>query len=145
MIQRLQSIFLLLTGGCLGGSFAFPFADSASAIPGTLFADGFFTAGDNIVIAILLGVGALAALGAIFLYTNRRLQRNIASAAAICAVGAIAFGVFVFMQQADAMGPVEVDEEPGAILPALAVVFAGLAVRYINKDERLVRSADRLR
>ena len=145
MIQRLQSIFLLLSGGCLGGSLAVPFADSAAAIPGTLFADGRFTASDSVALVVLLGIGAAAAIGAIFLYDNRLLQRNVAWMAAICAVGAIAFGLFTFMQQGRAMGATAVDEEWGAALPVLAIVFAVLAVRYIDKDERLVRSADRLR
>lgn len=145
MIQRLQSIFLLLSGGCLGGSLAVPFADSAAAVPGTLFADGLFTAADATGVLALLGLGAVAAVVAIFLYGNRPVQRNVAWAAAICAFSAIALGVFTFLQQGAAMGEVAVDEEPGAALPVLAIVFAVLAARYIDKDERLVRSADRLR
>ena len=145
MIQRLQSIFLLLSGGCLGGSLAVPFADASQPVANTLFADAVYTAGDSLGLLVLFGLGMLAAVAAIFLYGNRLLQRNVAWAAAICTLGAIAFGVFYFMQQAPLMGDVAVDEEWGVALPLLAIVFAVLAVRYINKDERLVRSADRLR
>lgn len=145
MIQRLQSVFLLLSGGCLGGSLAVPFADTAVAVPGTLFADAVFTASDSVALLVLLALGAVAAVAAIFLYGNRLLQRNVTWAAVICAIGAIAFGVFFFMQQGPSLTEVGVDEEWGGILPLLAIVFGVLAVRYINQDERLVRSADRLR
>ena len=145
MIQRIQSIFLLLSGACLGGTFALPFADSAQPVPGTLFADSYFSNSDHIGLMVLFGLAALASIAAIFLYNNRPLQKNISWASILLALGAIAFGVFFFMQQADAMGSVAVDEEPGALLPIAALVFDFLAIRSINKDERLVRSADRLR
>lgn len=145
MIQRIQSIFLLLASLCLGGSIAVPFADSDQPIPGTLFADGLFTATDSILLVVLFALGALAAVAAIFLFRNRPLQKNISWASIICTVGALAFGAFYFAQQGAAMGEVAVDEEYGLILPLAAIVFAVLAIRSIGKDERLVRSADRLR
>ncbi len=145
MIQRLQSIFLLLAGGCLGGTFALPYADSATAVPGTVFADGFFSNADSVGLAVLMGLAALAAVVAIFMYSNRQLQKNLSLGSIILTLGAVGFGVFYFMQQGAAMGEVVVDEEPGAFLPLAAIVFDVLAIRYINKDEKLVRSADRLR
>ncbi len=145
MIQRIQSVFLLLSGLCLGGSLGLPFADSASPIPGTLFADGLFTATDNVLLLVLLALGAVAAVAAIFLFRNRKLQKNISWASIICTIGAVAFGVFYFMQQGQAMGATVIDEEPGAALPLIAVVFSLLAIRSITKDDKLVRSADRLR
>jgi len=145
MIQRLQSIFLLLSGASLGGTFALPYADSATPIPETLFADQFYTNSDNTALMVLIGLAALLAVAAIFVYSNRKLQRQLSWGSIALTVGAIAFGVYYFMSQGAAMGSVVVDEEPGAILPIAAIVFDFLAIRYINKDEKLVRSADRLR
>ena len=145
MIQRLQSIFLLFASLCLGGTFLFPYADSSVAVPGTLFADSFFTNGDNLGLSILAGISGIAAFGAIFLYQNRPLQKNVCRISLIITIITIVFGVVYFMQEAPLLTDVEVDGEPGSALPLAALVFVFLAIRYIDKDEKLVRSADRLR
>lgn len=145
MIQRIQSLLLLLASASLGGTFALPYADSAEPIPGTLFADGYFSNADSTWLMGLLGLAAVASAVAIFLYGNRKLQKNVTWVSALLTIAGIGFAVGFFMKQGEAMGTVAVDGEPGAVLPIAGAVLNILAARYINKDEKLVRSADRLR
>lgn len=145
MIQRIQSIFLLLSGASLGGTFALPFADSSAPVAETLFADSFFTVFDSLPLMIGFGLAALSALIAIFLFNNRGLQKKVASASAFLTIGSVCFAIGQYMQESEKLSGITIDDEPGLFLPAVGFILAILAVRYINKDERLVRSADRLR
>jgi len=145
MIQRIQSIFLLLSGASISGTFALPFADSSAPVADTLFADSVFSVFDSMPLMIGFGLAALLAVVAIFLFNNRKLQKNIATLSAILILGSVGFAIGQYMSQADLLSGITIDDEPGLFLPAVGFVLAILAVRFINKDERLVRSADRLR
>jgi len=145
MIQRIQSIFLLLSGASLGSTFVLPFADSSAPVANTLFADSLFSVFDSMPLMIGFGLAALLAVVAIFLFNNRKLQKNIATASAILTLGSVAFAIWQYMAQADLLSGITIDDEPGLFLPVVGFVLSILAVRFINKDERLVRSADRLR
>ncbi len=145
MIQRIQSIFLLLASASLGGTFALPFADSSAPVADTVFADSLFSVFDSMPLMIGFGLAALLALVAIFLFNNRKLQKNIAMVSAILTLAATGFAFGRYMKEAEQLTGVTIDDEPGIFLPAVGLILAVLAIRYINKDERLVRSADRLR
>ena len=145
MIQRVQSIYLLLSGGSFLGTFFTPFADSEVAVPGTVLADQEFSTLDSTGMIVLFAVAGLAALAAIFLYANRKLQIQISYGAMVAGLVAYGVGVLAFMQDGDAIGNVAVDGEVGALFPLVGAIMAILAVRHIRKDEKLVRSADRLR
>ncbi|MEM9848337.1 MAG: DUF4293 domain-containing protein [Bacteroidota bacterium] len=149
MIQRIQSIFLFLASGACFAMFGLPFASTDKAISdSTLFADSAYTITDHIALTILFaGAGALA-LAAIFLFRNRPLQINLSRVAFIAAIIGFVLGIILFLND----GIVEQSEsmpEPadgfGAVLPVLAGIFLLLAIRYINKDEKLVKSSNRLR
>ncbi|MBK6785818.1 MAG: DUF4293 family protein [Saprospiraceae bacterium] len=73
MIQRIQSLFLLLTSAGFFSLFKFPFATSDTSIP-DLMKDNMYTIQDHIILLILTTVGGLLALALIFLYSNRALQ-----------------------------------------------------------------------
>lgn len=146
MIQRLQSVFLLVCSACLGGTFALPYADTDTPVPGTLFADGVYSNTDLAALAGLVAVLALMAFATIFLFRNRKLQLRLTTATTLGIVAAIALAVGYFMSASQELGDaVAVDDEPGLFLPVAALVSSILAGRYIRADEKLVRSADRLR
>ncbi len=145
MIQRIQSLYLLLASGSFGATFLAPFASSALAVPETVLADQQFNALDSTAMAVLFGLAAVVALAAIFLYTNRKLQIQLSWSSLAAAVAAVGAGILAFMQDGAAIGNVEVSEQVGLGFPLLGAVATVLAARNINKDERLVRSADRLR
>ena len=145
MIQRVQSIYLLLAGGSFFGTFLAPFAESSAPVPGTVLADGLFTPNDSTGMVVGFALAGVAAIAAIFLYANRKLQINVSRVALAAGLLAVALGVLAFMQDGEAMGEVPVEGEVGGILPFVGAILTFLGIRNIRSDERLVRSADRLR
>jgi len=79
----------------------------------------------------------------IFYFRRRSLQKRIAIVTIIL-IGGFAFWCSIYAKEI----PGELDGASfaaGAYLPALAILFVVLAIFGINKDERLIRSAERLR
>lgn len=143
MIQRIQSIYLFLAAAASGGMFALPYAETPQAVDTSyLFADGVFTIDDRLPVMVTFVIAGLASLIAVFLYKNRVAQMRVSILAMIASVIGIGLGLaFFFQDNADEMA----DPAVGVALPLLMVLFAYLAWRNIRKDEKLVRSMDRLR
>lgn len=146
MIQRIQTIYLALAAACAFGLFALPFATSAQSSDETsLFADGIYNINDHAaLLALFCGAGALALIS-IFLFNNRKQQLLMGRFAIIADVIGIVLVLVFLYQDGTKTGAAEVQEQLGVGLPILFVIFALLAQRGISKDEKLVRSADRLR
>jgi hypothetical protein len=86
---------------------------------------------------------AILSLTNIFNYTNRKLQKKLVLINILFIV-ALSFWIF----EAASKIPGGIDNSSynlGAFFPLLAIIFLFLALRGINHDEKLVRSADRLR
>ena len=146
MIQRIQTIFLALAGLGIFGVFGLPFATTPEAIAtSTFFADADYDVQDHVIMMILFALSGLLTLGAIFLYNNRPLQSRIATFGLIANILAIVATVVLFLNFSGNVTPEQVEDGFGIYLPIVAIIFGFLAVRNINKDEKLVRSADRLR
>lgn len=143
MIQRIQTIFLLFAGGAALGLFGLPLAKTSEIkADSALFADATFNIQDG---PFMMGAFALAGvllLVTIFLFNNRKLQMTLTKVGLFLTAVGIGVGAYrYFMDKA-----AEVAEPAmGIALPVLVLVFGILAHRYINKDEKLVRSVDRLR
>ncbi len=146
MIQRIQSIFLLLAAAAAFGLFALPFASTADAVQASgLFADATFNLQDNIALLILFCLAGGLALVSIFLFNNRKNQLLVSRLAIIANVVGFVLAIILFMQDFSNLGNVNPEDELGVFLPILFIVFGVLALRSINKDEKIVRSMDRLR
>lgn len=143
MIQRIQSIFLLLGSGACFSLLGLPVSDTETAVAGSqLFADRTFDVYDSpVLLGLFLGAGALLLIG-IFLFRNRKLQMNLSWLGIALVVGGLGFGFYLLSQDAAQDAATFAS---GTVMPLLAIVFAYLAKVFIGKDERLVRSADRLR
>lgn len=145
MIQRIQSILLLLAAVAVFALFKLPFGSSSAISGSALFSDGIFNIQDHVgLMGLFCGAGALAFI-AIFLFNNRSLQLTLSRISIIANIIGIIFGVVLFMQDSNAMGATVPSEELGLGLPILSIIFAAFAMRFINKDEKLVKSMDRLR
>ncbi len=146
MIQRIQSIFLLLASGATFGLFGLPFASTSDVVSkSSIFSDALFNLQDHIALLVIFGLGGLLALVAIFLFKNRKLQLNLSRFALIANVIGLVLAIILFMQDKANLGVAEPNDEAGLYMPFIAVVFLGLALRFISKDEKLVKSMDRLR
>lgn len=145
MIQRIQSIFLLLAAAGALGVFALPFATTSETVQQTVFADSVYNAQDHIGMIMLFALAGALALASIFLYKNRRLQMRLTIFAFIANLLAIVLGVIFFIQASPAIGDRNVHDAAGMYLPIATFIFTLLAYRFISKDEKLVKSMDRLR
>lgn len=153
MIQRIQSIFLLLTTILMGTTFVIPSLEITSEdlkFSSILFNSlGIF---DNSIsyhawgAAIFCALSAIVAFLNIFLYKKRKLQIKLglftALLIAIYYVTA-AFYINAFLDKITSGYSLNI--QLGIIFPVLALIFDLLAVSRIKKDEKLVKSLDRIR
>ncbi|NND06666.1 MAG: DUF4293 domain-containing protein [Saprospiraceae bacterium] len=152
MIQRIQTVYLILAVACMGllflsaMSFMSVQAPGAAALQDPLLADGIFDVSDHSILLVLASVAMLLPALIIFLFKNRKLQMKLTRISIVLIVLVIALTIILFMQAFSSV-PVgtEVTVEFGYLSPVLAIIFLVLALRFIKKDEKLVRSADRLR
>ena len=135
MIQRIQSLYLVLAGGFLVLFAAF--TDRwAVGLPETwAWVEPF-----GIGIAALAAVVAFAAVA---LYKDRARQRTLIVVAQVVTLLTVATAVAWLFLGADETGAV--GRYVIALFPVLAYVTLRLAQRGVDKDIALVRSMDRLR
>jgi hypothetical protein len=141
MIQRIQTIWLLLTAAAAFLTLKFPFYSGQIVEEGQPKHFLAFTAQSNMLLLILtVGVG-LASLIAIFLYKNRKLQMRII----LIALGVAVLNLVLYFLQTQKFIAAESNYSLAAILAIAIPVFLVLAARGVRKDEKLVKSLDRLR
>jgi len=157
MIQRIQTIFLALVV-VLGIVFSFLPVLGFSGYEAEYIMNAYktITLDDlNTVIAKNMGVGVmqglvfLVALATIFLFKNRSLQMKLSKLNILLIALQIAAIVMYSDVVRTAIGPnandVLVSLKFGAFIPVISLILTYLAIHFIKKDDKLVRSADRLR
>lgn len=140
MIQRIQSIWLLLTAVFAFLTIKFSFY-SGNKIDAVTNAKTFLplNATTNILLLILTVAVAVASLVVIFLYKDRKRQMLVSIG--ILAVSII--NIVVYFSQIKKF--IEGQFDLTAIITFVIPIFILLAIRSIWKDEKLVKSSDRLR
>lgn len=156
MIQRKQTIFLLLSAIALGLLHYFPLAsfigdkDSlimyvfkvVSLVPDQI------PALPEYFIFPLLAVNTMIILLTVltvFLFKNRRMQLNLLRFSLILLLLMIGSFFFYFVSILEKASGGITNYEIGSYMPLVAFIFYIFAYRGIMNDEKLVRSADRLR
>jgi hypothetical protein len=147
MLQRIQTVFLLIATIVLGMLYTNPLAEISDGVDVYLFnIYGIFKGSDKIFngISLLIFLSVIVALHVyiIFAFKNRIRQMRILSFTIILILGL--FGLFFYFAYAAFEGET-VSFKITVALPLAAVILDYLAVRNIGKDEALVRSVDRLR
>ena len=146
MIQRIQTIFLLLAAAAAFALFAFPFATTSAAVDSSaMFADGLYDISDNIALQILFCLAGILAFVSVLLFKNRKTQLLVSRFAIVANIIGLILAIILFMRDVDTLGNADPNDGLGLYLPILFLVFVLLAIRFINKDEKLVKSMDRLR
>jgi len=146
MIQRIQTIFLLLTGAAFAALLVFPFATSSPAGDEvSIFADGRYSIQDHLILEILSLAGILLAFVNIFLFRKRKTQLRLGYFLMILSILIPVVAYLYFTNQAMTIGDAPIDDGVGIFLPIASLISAFLANHFIRKDEKLVRSMDRLR
>ncbi|HMV15265.1 MAG TPA: DUF4293 domain-containing protein [Chitinophagales bacterium] len=138
MIQRIQTIYLLLVSiACIAFIFIpFGIATSAEGIAETVAAKQVIPImATSIVIAII-------SLISIFMFSNRKKQMKVVLINIILSLVLIGILIFGITQH---IGIANYSFKIGSILPIFILLFNMLAYGSIKSDEQLVRSMDRLR
>jgi drug/metabolite transporter (DMT)-like permease len=136
MIQRIQTLWLLLASICAFASVKLPFYFGSLEVPGPTIT---ITPYDHFMLLVFVIATALMGLVSIFLFSNRSLQIK------MCIVGLVLslanlMHYFLFMKNFKTGGL-----SLYSILSFLVPVFFILAIRSIYKDQKLLKSLDRLR
>jgi hypothetical protein len=144
VIQRIQSLFLLLSSAAFWTEFALPFATTDVASPGVMN-DLVYNIHDSPVLIGLTIIGGLVTLSSIFLFNNRPLQKRLSYLGIMMAILLPLFAFLLIYNErtGDALGTI--NDGLGIYPPIVALIFAVLAGRAIGKDDKLVKSMDRLR
>ena len=149
MIQRIQSVYLLLATGAFGGQFVLPYLTAGADNPATTLqpmADGVLNPFDNFGLLGLTALVVILSLVAIFLYSNRPLQGKITSLGMLSGVLLLVLaGVTTQAIRTAVPEGGHVEFGLGWISPVAGLLLLWLAGRSIKKDENLVRSMDRIR
>ncbi|MFL0352125.1 DUF4293 domain-containing protein [Xanthomarina sp. GH4-25] len=136
MLQRIQTIYLLIAAGVSGG-FIFVFELWTSPENVKVYADDV-----NYIFAIFL-VSAFFSILAISRFKHRKSQFMLGRLNIL--LNFFLLGLFVY-QSLNLSGETVVSEKGiGIFLPIISIVFLALANKAIKKDEDLVKSVDRLR
>jgi hypothetical protein len=155
LLQRIQSIYLLLAGLALAALFVFPLVHGVYVdgkpvtimitgiyqnINGQAIHTGFFTA-----LSIANAFVALLPIALIFRYKNRKQQSTLCYGLMLVI---IAYSYWVSQMVKAAIGTAYLNMSNygiGIILLSLSILLIVLAQKAIQRDQKLVRSADRLR
>jgi len=139
MIQRMQSLWLLLAAIFSFLTFKLPFYSGSMPVKGIIQPDVRLDAASQIFILILTGVVILFCFVALFLYKDRKRQLTLTI---INLILSLVLLVLYFLQiQKFQNGTIAL----WCLLTLAIPIFLFLAARGIWKDDKLVKSLDRLR
>ncbi len=153
MIQRIQTLFLLLAVAALVGALFCPWGTFFGS-DGSAYCFGAFAVSQQVgsgmnpisfwALGALLCISALVTLVCIFLFRNRLLQIRLSVFNMLLLTGFyLVYIIFLFVVKSR----LEADFgfNTGMALPFVALVFDFLAIRAIFKDEKKVRAYQRIR
>ena len=161
MIQRIQTIYLLLATIAMAMTLHFPLATIvAGADEIVLNAFNVSILGESvqatwlyICLLVMLALPTLLPVIIIFLFKNRMLQFRLCMSNIVLILGALAciavfcwrmsIGISALEQYAEVERVFKLGW--ASIMPVISLIFVVLAMRGIAKDEALVRSLDRIR
>jgi uncharacterized protein DUF4293 len=136
MIQRIQTVWLLLAAICIAATFKLPFYIGTNALGVESFP---IMANDSFFITILTSAVLFTALIAIFLFKKRIVQIR------LCIIGIFEEIILIFLYYHEVKTFTAGTYTLWSSLHVLTLLFLFLAARAINKDDNLIRESNRLR
>ncbi|MDR1980033.1 MAG: DUF4293 domain-containing protein [Tannerellaceae bacterium] len=153
MLQRIQTVYLLIITGLIVGMAFLPLA--ALQAGETFYSFDVYgvhsIAPDATLVYPVWGLFALTAIiallafFAILLYKKRLLQIRICIFNALLMIGFYGFFVFLVWTMKKELGDLSVSVRIALSFPLISLILNYLAIRNIGADEALVRSLERLR
>jgi len=141
MIQRVQTIWLLLAA--IAGFLLTRVPLYAGTLAGETIKN--HDASESLLLLGVAIIAALTAVIAIFLFKNRSAQLKLTVVGILAAVAFIALEVTQAEKFGENAGILKLSYLWGALLPVAMIVFFILAAINIRKDNKLVKSLERLR
>ena len=146
MIQRIQSIYLLIAGIVSAGlTFVFSLWTNSQANSPIVYIVDLFS-GLSILektVPVLFFISALLSIVTLFLFKNRQLQFVLGRLNIL--INLFLLGILIYLSQT-LSGETSVSEKGiGMFLPVIVILLLVIANKAIKKDEDLVKSVDRLR
>ena len=132
MIQRVQTLFLIIAAGLLASLLLTPMAYIGEEV--TVKYTEYY-----IMLTFVIATLALSAI-TIFLYKNRALQMRLCVLNSLLLVAFQTWIVVLFFKNRP-----EMIFSITAVFPIIATILTILALRYIARDEAMVAAASRLR
>src|SRR5450755_4768915 len=141
MLQRMQSIWLLLAAVSAFLTIKFSFYSGNLETPGQPASFQYLTASFNIwILIVTIAMVCIAAID-IFLYKNRKLQGRLAILGILLSI----LSIFLYLKEIHRFVEQQGSHTITAIFVFAIPVLFFLAARGIYKDQQLVKSLDRLR
>jgi len=141
MLQRMQSVWLLLAAVCAFLTIRYSFYSGNIESPGQPASFQYLTASFNIwILIITIALVCIAAID-IFLYKNRKLQGRLAILGILLSVS----NIFLYLKEIHRFVEHQGSHTITAVFVFAIPVLFFLAARGIYKDQQLVKSLDRLR
>ena len=141
MLQRIQTIWLLLASVC--AFLGFKFAFYSGTITEKDLVNGFKKLNGTSGITLIITTTAVAVLAliTIFLYKNRKLQLR------LCVAGILleAILIFLYYTEVQKFTAGQGTYALTALLQGCIVLFFFLAARGISRDEKIIKESNRLR
>ena len=141
MIQRIQSLWLIIVA-------ITAFATSRLVLFEGTLPNGTilpFNFASSLILSIAVITLGLLALICLFLFKNRKLQFKLSVMGTIFSVGFLFLEYYMVEDFKTNHSILTGSYQIGALLPVLMIVFFFLAARGIYRDEKLIKSMDRLR
>ena len=140
MIQRKQTIWLIIAALLNAGVLLFDLFRVHTVVNGVETIAPYRT-NEHFPLLLIAIVMILLPLVTIFLFGNRARQMR------LCAMGMVASSSFItlLLSNVSVEPPATVTYWIGSVLPVVSLLFFVLAIIGIRKDEKLVKSVDRLR
>ncbi|MGF1668952.1 MAG: DUF4293 family protein [Balneolaceae bacterium] len=135
MIQRIQTVYLILAGLFNLVTFFTPIYSRAVADPSAWIGKG---------LAISMTVAMFISFISIFLYNNRMIQIRWVKIAVICQIISMGFAAGVLFSLGG-FGRFMINETISMLLPLFALLALWQAGKDIKKDQELVESMNRIR
>ncbi|MBK0380359.1 DUF4293 domain-containing protein [Mucilaginibacter segetis] len=155
MIQRIQSIYLLFASLVLFGLYVFPLVNGiyVNSQPVNIMVTGIYQNVNGqethtetfIALAVVTGIMALLPLAIIFFYKNRKQQIALCYSTILVLIG---YSFWMAQTVKKVAGEITLEYRNmgiGLFLTSLSIILIIFAVKAIQRDEKLIKSADRLR
>lgn len=159
MLQRIQTVFLLIIAALMTLFLFFPvwigvYPDGSSSHQ--IFALFHYQYGPDgqeetveylpyAISGILAGLAIVIAVVEAFAYKNRMTQVKLGALNALILGGSLASAIWIANQSMQGWEGIQGQYGIGVFFPVFALICNILANRFIRKDEKLVRSMDRIR